>query len=391
MSSLAPYRVWLRSRSALVLSKPVTLTFRDSKTVVTNNRLPGNHEAEPFGLVYVVDVLAETIENALVVARNLAAHVANQLSITHAAAIEDPAAMIAFDMDPAVPDREMAQLERGFNLADGPRRHFRPDVFREWFNRWTVANDDAKVSLRLGRALTYLRRSILEKDPIDQFEDLWNGLETINVLMQRKYNLPTTFKSTCPHCGQERDIPGNSSGMRYTVETLRGESAGTWDKIATFRNGIVHGFADFPEVFDNITSHLAVVRAALVVGCLDIVGFPKERWETILREPLVLVEGAEALLRSRLKDLSVDAFVSMREVPHYELVLEQLRRTGEPLAMGRKTVALAANLRLIGFDGEGDPVDVSLKVQVDPEDSRGTLVRTENRQEPPRSEESRRP
>src|SRR6185369_16473260 len=96
------------------------------------------------------------------------------------------------------------------------RRAFNDVVFRP-FHDLMVAVESAdearpkndRLAPRVNRALHYLRRSYLESDPIDRFEDVAAALQSLDPLLRRKFGLPTAYDPkcscgqilTCKHCG----------------------------------------------------------------------------------------------------------------------------------------------------------------------------------------------
>jgi len=88
------------------------------------------------------------------------------------------------------------------------------------FATFAQSFESVKEEIRdlLHRALWHLRKASATYDLIEEFSELWMGLETINPLIQRRFGLSTTHPGApCKKCGEVAQIVGTATRIRYAI------------------------------------------------------------------------------------------------------------------------------------------------------------------------------
>jgi hypothetical protein len=372
------YRIWLKARSALSLTRPAQLAYANV-TVLVTNLMERPDTALPevqVGLNYQVSLRAKTIDEAFDVAIHASAHVNGVLCAAHGAAIDDPVPVLALDWDRADADREFGQIVRDLPLSVIPRRILREDrlvTLLEGWERLSETNGDRE---KVARALGLLRRSHVESDLVDQFEDLWDGLEVINSIIKDKYSLPKTFRGRkCPKCGELLEVPGSASGIRYAVVELLKEPAEHYKELNALRKDIVHGLGTSGDVLARVRPGIELARRALLVSLLDVMDIPPTQRVVFLRNALPISTGPEVHIRATLRDLPVSQIESSQKIPYFEIEFAETARSGNPGQLGTKSVTFDISAKIHNFDGRLENYRQDLMVAKDPDDANAAIKR----------------
>lgn len=337
------YRVRLGSRGTLRLGKTRTIRGPDH-TVRFSDGLAdsGSKEEAHQGIRYTVEVEATDILGAITVAKGLASHTADMLSMAGTVAIEDPVPLFAIDCEPSQNDREFAQV-----IHDAPQlRQFRRAINEADFSvlfdgLQRIRQTNPRRAYRLDRALRYLRQGTLETDALDKFEDLWVGLEAINPLLRENYQTSTTFKRKCASCGNvlncasckaEAHAPDNSSGIDYIVTEVLGLSGDDARLLRRKRIQIVHSTATFLQVSENLGRATEIARTALIAGIHDVLDLPSDALTRLLRQPLAIVGNASLTVVATLVDLPMTILDTRERYPQLKLEALELVLPTDPNA-----------------------------------------------------------
>ena len=281
------------------------------------------------------------------------------LVFVQGAAIGDPKPFMAIDLDPRFPNREFAQAIY-FDFPEfRSRRRLDIDNLRLFFEERLEAFNDQRGKRRLVRALHLLRRSHLERDPIDRFEDLWTALEAINPLVRQKYSIHRDYSVdcsncrsplACQNCGQAVTTVDNLSGMRHVICDMLDEED-QWPALRRMRVAIVHSLDDPKEIAEDIPPKIEVLRKALIAGILDLLDVPPGETPRFDHPPLPLSTQPQFVIRGEFLDLAAEAVANdIDNLPHFRL------SQSEPLSLevsgqDMKTERASFSLSPVGFEG----------------------------------------
>ena len=375
------YKIWLFGDSAISLSEPQYFEFDDSRIEVRNHYSTSETIRHPFqdGLEYRILLQADNIKDAMLYSKTASVIVCDWLSFVHSAAVAHPIPLFAFDYEETATDREFAQLFRNIVLSSKPRRIYKRELMRLFHNKWCSLKDSATRD-RLRRSMTLLRLSYTEIDVIDQFEDIWDGLETINPLLREKYSLPKTFPgSKCSNCGNQIQVPGSSSGIRHAVIELTGRPSTDWRELNDIRKDIVHGVIGFTEILPRLETLLPIARDALLNAILDLMEVAKNERSQFIRTPFQVASGIDILVSATLNNLSVAELERMTTFPSFNLTIEEVLKEGEVGVPGVKSISFTPTIELQNFSGTFKDVAIEVAVPKDPEDETATLTRVDQR------------
>lgn len=372
---MKPYRIRLFAASAVQLFEDtLELQYADARVVVTDWIDRGRTDSQPhLGILLDVYLSAPRILDAIDKS-GLAAQLAiEQLSAAHAAAVADPVPWIAFDVDPSNPDREMAQILKDVPRLARPRRRIRPNAIvalLESINQSRGTID----TWRIGRALHHLRKAVLEPDVLDQFEDLWAGLELLNPLLKKAYDLPTGYPGTpCGACGAPIKVPGGSQGIKHAVVTLAGETRQLWSELRNVRQEIAHGAGDVSQRAERLEYFNSVLRRALALALCELLQIQDELRESFSRVPLRLSSEVEFVVTAELVGYSVDALIASEQLPHFEITDLKSTLTSGSAGPASRTEHSSLTLQIRDFTGEYRAVQVRGMLDRDPLDENATF------------------
>lgn len=377
---MKPFRIWLYGLSSLALEENVVFNFTDSTVRVSNQSvlpdatLPRVH----VGLEYIVTAHATDPKHAFRRAIGACHSVADLLSASQAASIQDPEPVLALEITQGTDVRSFGQIQRNLPFHGKPRRFFKRTEFTSFHESWNRIDDRSRK--RLSRALRLLRRSYADTDAIDRFEDTWDALEAVNPLLQKKHNLPTTYPGKpCKSCGKLTQVPGASSGIRHAVTALAKASDDEWNKLRNLRTQIVHSTRAIDEVSDSVKAMLPLARKTLILAIGDTLDLPTGVIMPWLRSPLPVVEGPNVLLTTTLTGFPIEDLVEGESLPYFDIVLSETERTGDPFAPGKKQVTFDVRCTAHQMRGTHTEPNFELFVHSDPDDPNAKLELMEER------------
>ena len=309
----------------------------------------------------------------------LASNIADQLSFVHGTAIDDPAPLFALGLESLENSIELAQVIRNGPELKEIRRSFADEITRpvfELLNRARDKDESCKIVPRIERALRYLRKSVLETDPIDSFEDLSNGLQALEPRLQQKYGTSTTSQKKCESCKGELNCKAcgnpvmaqdNFSGLDYVVVELLGRPPEEARRLRTRRNAIVHSFADLDSLLDGLADLSKLARAALMVGVLGILGASSELCGQLTRQALSIAGPPEIVVVAKLRGISLEKIQQQTNYPSLHLVT--LYAVIQEDTDHDNLRALKIVVGITNFEGDWEPVEAFVTFKRDPEDS----------------------
>ena len=342
------------------LQAPLNATIGDCAISI---REAVHDDASPEGPAHSWDYSTRTTAIGPIAAINKAerhiSYLNDVLVFVQGAAIGDPRPFMAIDLDNRFNNREFVQAVY-FDFPEfRSRRRLNIDNLRLFFEEHLERHDDQRGKRRIARAPHLLRRSHLEHDPVDRFEDLWAALEAINPLIREKHSIHRDYSVQCDNChsalacrncGHDAVSVDSSSGMRYVILDMLGKKD-QWSELRRARVTIVHSLEDPLEIAQGIAPKVDALRKALLAGILDLLDIPASEQSRFDHPPLPLSTQPQLLIRGELFDLAADTVEQdIDNLPHFELSQsEPLSR--ESSAEGMDIERTSFSLSPIGFDG----------------------------------------
>lgn len=250
------------------------------------------------GLSIIVDLKANSVEEAIGTSENFAETLLNLISFSTLAYCDS------------------ARLASIINIADGESYPFRHHVYpfdgqeiigslsiieETLFRAIFEAYNENPYQQRTLRALTWLRRGIGEENTVDEFISYWIGLEVIKHILS-----PAQKRNASEEWEDVKDTFSNK---------LHFENFNTIKE--TGRNGLLHGFRELNNAFvKEIKSYLEPLRKTLIfcigsVLCLEdkvITTIANKTPRRIRLNPWAVIEG-------NLKNISRDFNELARNYP----------------------------------------------------------------------------
>jgi hypothetical protein len=369
------YRTYLTSHGSLAVPDPIRVHSPQAVVTIENWLEQGVAELPPrhLGLVYSVELTAETIEAAMEASVKEVTGFIDLLAAIHGAAIGDASPSIAFDLDERAADREFAQYIYEVPQVARPNRLLSGELFDLVFAKLNLHAADAEVIGGVHRAVHAARRATLTDNLRDKFVDLWGALEALNPLVQRKHSLPTSqIIRNCRECGAGMSGPV-SSGIRYVVDELLGEPA-QWKPLRDTRQQFVHGIAVSVDA-EQVQSLVRVLHDAFITGLMDVLDIPERAWAKYRGYALGLGSNALLIVVAILRDLPLSHLLAPeRPLPFFEMVATSATIEGDPIQGTGQVETGTAEFLIRNFVGNYTIVRAAGVAHRDPADSSGSFT-----------------
>jgi hypothetical protein len=130
---------------------------------------------------------------------------------------------------------------------------------------------------RLYRSIRWFRKGIIEDDPLDQFLNLYQGLETLNPVLAEHYGIPNGGKviteGKCVRTNETYYFERNThAGLEKLMDEVCMDASVRRD-ISIVRNKIAHGTEGFQTLYNDCIRLAPVVGKLLHEGISIILGF----------------------------------------------------------------------------------------------------------------------
>jgi hypothetical protein len=374
---VATYRVWVQLPAArLALQAPLDVRGTNAAVYATVLDTP----LGPFaaGILVRLDLEASSIRQALDLATGMAAGLLDMLALAHGVALSDPEPVLAIAHPTDAKVQAFAQFIAELPVEYPLRRFFAADRFGPLFTALDGLTDE-RAKDRIRRAMTLFRRHLLDKDPVDAYEDLWEALETLNPLIQARHGLPTTQEGgKCAVCGQSIETP-TATGIRHAIVALGQNDEKLWKELRALRVGIVHGKLAHKDAAPRTLAALPHLQAALARAVVDLLSLPAELSTLLSRKPLRPGALAQALMVAEIHTDSPRLPTEPGEVPFAIPSAKTSAATGDTSQPGRRTLTFDFSWTLHNLLGELRDIQIDLLIAKDPEDEGATLEQTAQR------------
>lgn len=342
------YRVRLVGESAISLDQPARINLiRENVTDVQIDIYNNVQEPKPGtlhlhrGFFYDVSFRAENVVDALQQASAKCRVALDLLSTSHGAAVAEPRPLIALDLDEDSNEREFAQLFRNIPMTLHARTAFTKSRLGVLVQRLKDTDPSKDGIRRIWRGLYHLRRSILETDLLDRFQDLWNGLETINPLIGGRYGLDPWYEvRKCRRCGEPQRAFGASVGIRHVVVEMLGRSKEEWNDVHQCRQTIVHGKLMMEEILPTLGPMCDMLRDALMLAVLDLLDVPESERDVFLGTQLPIFEAPQLIISAVIDNCPLSAIAQKSTLPHLKVEEVQISQQFDSQQGKRESIEL---------------------------------------------------
>lgn len=274
---------------------------------MSNRELTSGRSTAHVGLDFRAWLHAADIETAVERGRNAIENFCGVLSASHGAGVGHLTSLWAIDLDESSNDRDLAQFFEDIpTLIPNPRM-----ISEELFASFATGATEGKNSLqdsRIARAIAHVRQAALTDDLVQQFSQLWLGLESINSRLIEKYSLPTKFVARhCSNCHAPMEVFGSSAGITFAITTLAGSDKNTANHARSIRRSLQHGSGDFYEERVHLPNIVPVLHRALIRAIADVLEVRGDAAASLDRILYILPEGkGEVTVAVTLHGLSVE-------------------------------------------------------------------------------------
>ena len=304
------YYVRLFSRSALIIGDTAqTFQFADSQIMVYDRWRGHVHE----GLHFAVRLTAVDLDSAMKKSLPTVLPLASMLAIGHSTAIDNPQVLFGVDLDSANQDRWFGQVIYNVPSVWLHRRSFNRDTFAPIWGAFAQSSN-RELQASLVSAMYHLRKSYNSPTLLDEFFELYSGLESVNSILQQKYHLPTKESRPCV-CGAPIQTPV-ATGIKYAVTGLAGQPNDAWKGVRKTRVDLVHRHGALPNAATGLYDDVLVLRQALRAAILDLMGLPitaDSARHIPIQEPVAI------LISAKLKGVPPENILEVGPIPHFEI------------------------------------------------------------------------
>jgi len=276
---------------SLTLSGLFTITIIDNVIMLGDTNVPR-------GLVINVQVDADDFNSAIDHAQEAATYFLSMLSCVCNASVQQPKPLWGYDSTPGLTERAFTIFAYDLNIHLSTRHLDRAnlvELMEKKFHGLMLKEhltDDRKQ--RLQRAVLSFRRGLADtEDMLDEFLVHWSSLETLDVVYREVFNheAANLFKTCgkcktsfqyCPVCGKEDTflVTRRQTGIEDIFTIL--QQPKTYDRLRKLRNGISHGYMSLSECLSTATENIEIVRKAVLLMIMRIVGISDEVQALIL-------------------------------------------------------------------------------------------------------------
>lgn len=237
------------------------------------------------GLAMDFLVLAESEASAMKHAIRLGEAIVNMVSLVTLASCKDIRFLCAYEATESVEDPEFHHRFYEETVLLGNLRLIEEDVFREVFVHFGESNPNiAQVAMR---AMTWLRKGVIDLRTSDKFTAYWIGLEALSRVLYEKL-VPTDQKlyprcsncgqevEHCPQCGTDLGRTPRLRGIKEVMTCHLGFDNADYEEVRGNRGRLFHGGKELsPEFIRRIDEGIPKLRAALVLGIGIALGLPE--------------------------------------------------------------------------------------------------------------------
>jgi len=325
----------------------VQLNFPDATgkmdTVIIRNLMQYDQSGNviPVGLKLAVKARGGNIDDAIRKAKAVADGVVSFACFCNAVGLPIVREELAYEITVGISDRDFLQLFHDVPVQ-ASRRELDPRIMIDLMERvFGITDDDSRD--RVSRAISWHRRGCLATDELEKFTWFWTGLETINPLLQDRFNV-SDDPITCGNCGNQWMGPSTTSGVRAAVQKLLPNGTALHPRMKELRNGLIHGRTSLQSLRSEASALQRPTREALVRSVLLLVSMSPTA--ELLRESLSAEAPISAAVMATLHGSDPSKLGPPSEHPHLDVESHKIQEA-KPSSDGVKmTVTSKLTARL---------------------------------------------
>lgn len=277
------------------------------------------------GLEFRIWVEAADHTSATTKAKGAAETIACLLTTAHGTGIALSGASWTIDLDDTVNDRVLVQHFDDVPTLIPTPRPADPALFARLVECWSSRRaTDPTIDVQLRRAMWHLRKAAMTDDLVEEFNEIWLGLESVNHLLVRKHDLQTRFVARhCDNCGAPMEVTGSSAGIMFAMKDLAGATPEEAKIAHRLRKVLHHGLGRIYEDRQSLPDVVPLMRNALVMAFADITELPQHERSRLRRKAYVLSGSRGAVtVSTTLYDLPVQRLMESVTPPEIRLSVE---------------------------------------------------------------------
>jgi hypothetical protein len=360
------YLIRYHTEAGIKLEETIAFNMPQSQKIIIHGDIKKDERDVPikFGIWIDVTCKAEDIDSAINSSEDTADSLMSLFCLSHQTWTNPVDFVSGINTSPGSIDREFVQnIPLPFNIM--PSRKYKNDVLSPvWDTLMKLKNDKAPWLLR---SIRWYRKAILESETLDQFMNLWTGLETLNKLIKNKYSLPKERPiRICPNCDTPVSMEPTLAGIEYLILNIQKLSPAKWKSIRDTRLGLMHGFENLSKLSQNAKDLIPDMQSALLLGIFDILDVPTDDRIRMKQEPLKEFTSPTLKVRVILHQLPYEKLADGTFNPHF--VLDTIGDNSWIEPDGTRTETKNLGLRIMDFQGNYTPVFTEIYGKKLPED-----------------------
>lgn len=312
------------------------------------------------GLLIEARVFENDIDKAANKARDWSEFFASTACLETGSPVYGSKIILVYEITPKIQERVFRQYFYDLN-NDGFNNLFFNPYFK---NANEINNIDEQYKYRILRAIRWFRKGFIGDDPIDQFSFFWQGLESLNPVLSREFNVPITQETPikCKNCKKLFYKKGPAiNGIKALYDDL-GIDETTRKQIKNLRIGIVHGHLNITNLYEPTIEILPKIAEILHHGISKVIkiNYDKQTYDNIKRGAapvklgdFVYIEGL--LIEQDPSNLGVNGYYPYW---HPEIIPKVLKQTSQINFDSEKNFLGGCEFKFYGIGVSGKDVVV---------------------------------
>lgn len=186
------------------------------------------------------------------------------------AATGEPYLRLGWEVTPGAESVEFLQVDHELGPLFVRKRAFDNAELQEIVRAALVSAP--KIQSRLNRALSWYSKGLAEDDAVDQFMSFWVGLEALNPLLEKTFQVPRS-EDRCP-TGKKLQQDRSSLGIRALFEHHSRAKLTDYNTCRRLRSDIEHSNESLTKVYPAARQAVELARAMLRVAILVLLDLP---------------------------------------------------------------------------------------------------------------------
>jgi len=209
------------------------------------------------GLKAIIDVYAESMSEAIDMARIRIEGFLTMLTLVTNATVGEAQLMLGYETTYEAISTEYIQIEYLYSDLFKKKRAF--DKIRlDKLGDKLLKNNNKRIS----RAVRWYRKGLIETDPLDRFMSYWVGLENLNKVLSTLLGENAETRN-CTACGEPYEVP-IAKGIRSLFEKFSTNGLNDFKLCRDLRVDLQHGSGDLETAINKVNECSELCRIALL-------------------------------------------------------------------------------------------------------------------------------